>query len=109
VATIALQNVPKPGDTLWVGDMVRLIAEARDSAGTTVSDYPVVWHSTAPSVLSISADGLLHAVAVGTARVTATAGGKSARGGPLGYRGHDRQRCCSELRFVPPDWRYNPP
>jgi photosystem II stability/assembly factor-like uncharacterized protein len=61
-----------PGETLAV------TATPRDSAGTALSGLLVNWTSSAPSIATIDASGVVTAVAGGMATLTASIGGKSA-------------------------------
>ena len=59
-----------------VGQTVQLSAAVKDAAGTILSGQSVAWSSSATSVASVSASGLVTAVSLGTAVVTAAAGNK---------------------------------
>ena len=63
--------------TREVGQTVQLTATALDKKGTVVSDVTFTWASSAPSVATVNATGLVTAVAAGTATITATGGGKN--------------------------------
>lgn len=58
--------------TLNVGDALQLTA-------TVTPEAPVTWTSKKAKVATVDASGLVHAVAEGTATITAKAGGKSAK------------------------------
>ena len=58
--------------TLNVGDALQLGA-------TVTPEAPVTWTSKKAKVATVDASGLVHAVAEGTATITAKAGGKSAK------------------------------
>ena len=60
-----------------LGEMTQLTAEVRDQNGQSMANAAVTWTSSAPSVATIVASGLVMAVANGTATVTATAGSAS--------------------------------
>lgn len=65
-----------PGDTtLMVGETLQLRVEARDADGERIDGLVAVWSTQNADVASVSAGGLLTAVATGTSRVTATLGG----------------------------------
>ena len=79
------ENAPKTGKvktvvtlshsgtvTLNVGDVLQLGA-------TVTPEAPVAWSSGKAKVATVDASGLVHAVAEGTATITAKAGGKSAK------------------------------
>ena len=75
VAQVAFNAVP----VLRIGDIRTLIAAALDAQGKTLTTRKIKWTSDNPSVLSINATtGSATAVAVGSTKVTATAGTRSA-------------------------------
>ena len=63
--------------TLFPGNPVQLIATLADGQGNRVFFRQVTWSSDQPSVATVSAAGLVTAVAPGSATITAGAGGKS--------------------------------
>ncbi len=63
---------------LTVGQESRLQATVRDDDGGVLTDAPVDWKSSNASVATVDADGLVHGVAQGNAKITATAGDVSA-------------------------------
>ena len=63
---------------LEVGDAVQLAATVLSSSGSVLSGHPVTWTSTRPQVVAVSTGGMLTAVSPGTAKIRATAGGKTA-------------------------------
>ncbi len=65
---------PNPANTT-VGQTVPFTASMYDSAGNVLSGRPVVWLSTAPSVISIDTSGQATTKAVGTATISATSAG----------------------------------
>jgi hypothetical protein len=60
-----------------VGQTVQLSATVKDASGNILSGQSVAWSSSAASVASVSASGLVTTSAVGTAIITAAAGSKS--------------------------------
>jgi hypothetical protein len=56
---------------ILVGSAFQLMATARTAAGATVPGRTFVWSTSAPSVLSVTADGVINALAVGSASITA--------------------------------------
>ncbi len=72
VAAVVL-SVPRLG--LEPGDSLRASAEVRASDGALLVDREVSWGSSDPSVLSVSSDGLIHALRFGQAQIMATAEG----------------------------------
>jgi uncharacterized protein YjdB len=74
VATVAVAPATA---TLRVGTTRQLTATTKDSAGTTLTGRTVTWSSNATGVATVSASGLVSAVGVGSATITATSEGKS--------------------------------
>ena len=64
--------------TVPVGGTVQLSATPLDASGNALTDRVVTWTSSAPTVAAVSPSGLVSGVAVGSATITATSGGKSA-------------------------------
>jgi uncharacterized protein YjdB len=74
VAQVAFGAIP----VLRPGDLRTLIASAMDGQGRTITSRKIKWSTDNPSVLTINpTTGGVTAVAVGSARVTATAGTRS--------------------------------
>ena len=63
--------------TLALDAQLPLQAEVRDGSGTIVPDAAVTWTVQDPEIVSISAAGVVRALAVGTSQVAANALGKS--------------------------------
>ena len=64
-----------PGSLLLpVGDTARLSAMALDALGTEVTHAAFEWSSSAPSVATVDASGMVRAAAVGVATITAASG-----------------------------------
>ena len=70
--------VPAEANFAALGDTLRLTAEAFDANGSAVTGVEFSWESSATAVTTVSATGLVTAVANGTATITATSGGASA-------------------------------
>ncbi len=64
--------------TMVVGDTARVTASVRNAAGQVI-DVPVTWSTSDAARATVNAQGLVTAVAAGSASIVATAGGKSAR------------------------------
>ncbi len=62
---------------LAVGETLSLAAEASDASGNVVAQATFAWQSSLESVATVTADGLVTAIGVGTANITATSGGAS--------------------------------
>ncbi|MGE5801665.1 MAG: Ig-like domain-containing protein, partial [Gemmatimonadota bacterium] len=83
-AAVSIVNAPVasvtviPGTaSLYVGRTAQLTATLKDSAGSVVTGRVIVWTSNAPSVASVSGNGVVTALAVGSATITATSEGQS--------------------------------
>lgn len=74
VATVGIANAVAE---LMVGASVTLSATPTDSTDHPIAGRPVDWLSSMPSVLQVSGQGLVTAVAAGTATISATVDGKS--------------------------------
>ena len=74
VSTVAVQP---PTNTLAPGATVQLTAIAKDSAGGVLTGRAVGWASSDPAVATVSVTGLVTAVALGNATITASSEGKS--------------------------------
>src|SRR3989454_688386 len=66
-----------PSATVSVGSTVQVTATPLDANDNPLSDRVVTWTSSAPSVATVSANGLVSGVAAGSATITATSEGKS--------------------------------
>src|SRR4051812_32633514 len=75
--TIAIpqgKTAPDGGLALAVDDVVPLQATVTDRNNNLLVAQGVVWRSSNESVVTVTANGSAHAVAVGSATITATAG-----------------------------------
>jgi hypothetical protein len=61
------------------GGSTQLIATVRDSSGGVIPNPGIVWASSAPLIATVNSTGLVSAVAVGTASITATIDGQVAQ------------------------------
>jgi uncharacterized protein YjdB len=78
LARLASAVILTPGSgTLVVGTTQPLTTQITDALGNLLTDRPVTFASDAPSVASVSATGVVTALAAGTARITATSEGKT--------------------------------
>jgi hypothetical protein len=75
VATVSLTSGPA---LLYVGQTAQLAATARDVTGAVLTGRPVTWSSGSPGVATVSAAGVVTAVAPGTAVISAAVEGKTA-------------------------------
>jgi uncharacterized protein YjdB/alpha-tubulin suppressor-like RCC1 family protein len=69
--------VAPPEKVLYAGDTLQLEAVIRDPRGGVLRDRSVAWKSESPATATVSAAGLVTAVAEGSAKVTATSEGQS--------------------------------
>jgi uncharacterized protein YjdB len=77
IVPVASVTVTPTPDTVTLGGTVQLTATLKDSAGNTLTGRTVTWASLNAGVLTVSATGLVTSVAVGTAGISATSGGKT--------------------------------
>jgi uncharacterized protein YjdB len=76
-APVASVRLSAANQALFVGDAVQLTAEPLDGAGNVLA-RPVTWSTSNESVASVTADGLVSAIAPGGAIITAASEGRSA-------------------------------
>jgi uncharacterized protein YjdB len=69
---------PSKTQTIKRGDNLALKVSALDKKGQKVGGVPVKWKSSDPRIATVSADGVVHAAKKGSAKITASASGKSA-------------------------------
>ncbi|HEX5385193.1 MAG TPA: Ig-like domain-containing protein [Gemmatimonadales bacterium] len=74
VATVTV--TPNPA-SVQTGATVQLTATLKDADGNVLSGRTVTWSSNATSKATVSTSGLVTGVAVGSATITASSGGKS--------------------------------
>ncbi len=75
--TVASVSVTPSAATVETGKTVQLSVSVKDSAGTVLSGRTTSWTSSSTAVATVSAAGLVTAIASGTATITATSDGKS--------------------------------
>lgn len=63
---------------MGLGGTQQLVANALNDRGTILPGRPIMWASSNPAVATVSSTGLVTALALGTANVTATIGGVAA-------------------------------
>lgn len=76
--TAASITVTPTSVTLLVGATQTITATTFDNTNNVLTGRPITWTSSAPSVASVSAGGVVTAVAVGASTITATSDSKSA-------------------------------
>lgn len=74
---VARVTITATRTTLMAGETTQLRAVARDSSGQPLTGRREVWSSSAPSIASVSTQGLVTAIAVGAATIRATVEGKT--------------------------------
>ena len=74
---VATVTISPSSATIIVGSTAQLTATTKDGAGNTLSGRAVTWASSNTAVATVNGSGLITAVAVGSATVTATSEGKS--------------------------------
>ena len=84
VATITVQPPPvasvavqPSAPSLAVGEAVTLTAVPSDASGATLTDRAVTWTSSDSRIATVTAAGLVTAIAPGTATITATSEGRA--------------------------------
>ena len=77
IPKVAAVIVSPPSANVVMGTTLQLAAETRDANNNVLSGRTVTWSSDAPSIASVSASGLVTAVAIGGATITATSEGKT--------------------------------
>ena len=75
---MASVTVAPPSASVIVGGTVALIATAADASGNVLKDKSVTWSSDNTAKATVSASGVVTAVAAGSAHITATCDGMSA-------------------------------
>ncbi len=73
-AAVTLQIAPT-SPALTVGETLQLLATVRDGQGNVITGDSIGWATSDVKIATVSAAGVLSAVAVGTATVTASDGG----------------------------------
>lgn len=71
---VALVRISPSTSTIRIGALTVLTAELLDASGATLRGRPIAWSSATPSVASVSTDGTVAGIAVGSATIAATAG-----------------------------------
>lgn len=75
--TVSSVEISGGGSALLPGETVRLSAVAKGDAGTVIPGKTFVWSTSDASVAAVSSDGIVLAVAPGTANIGASTDGKS--------------------------------
>jgi hypothetical protein len=73
--TVATTSANAPRTTLAVGNTLQLAADASNAIGTILVGKPINWASSRPNVATITSQGLVKGLVVGTTLITATSEG----------------------------------
>jgi len=76
-SAVASITVTPAALTLALGRTGQLSAQLTSTAGNTLTGRPILWTSSSPATASVSSTGLVSALSLGTAAVTAAVEGKS--------------------------------
>ena len=71
VVPVASVQVAPPAATIFTGATVQLTATARSSAGTVLTGRTTMWRSGAPSIATVSANGVVTGISAGAAVIIA--------------------------------------
>ncbi len=77
LAPVATVTVTPPSASLFVGATAALAATLKDGSNNVLTGRPVVWSTSNPATATVDANGIVTAVAPGTATIAAAAEGKS--------------------------------
>jgi len=80
-APVGTVRVSPDSAALEAGDSVQLAAQAYDSTGHALAGIPFTWTTSADSLATVSATGLVRTLRPGTAAITATAENASGQAG----------------------------
>jgi uncharacterized protein YjdB len=75
VATVRLSTTHR---SMFVGELAQLTADPLDADGRVLANRPVEWSTSDPAIATVTQGGLVTALGVGGAIITASAEGKSA-------------------------------
>jgi len=76
IPRVAAVVVTPPSKNVVVGSTFQLAVETRDASNNVLTGRTVTWSSNAPSIASVSTGGLVTAVALGNATITAASEGQ---------------------------------
>lgn len=74
---VASVSVSPSSKSLYVGNSSQLTATTKDAAGNVLNGRTITWSSSAPAVATVSASGMVRAMSVGSATITATSEGQN--------------------------------
>jgi len=78
IVAVASVIMNDSADTLAVGESKQLVATPKDAQGSALTGRTITWTSSRTGVATVSASGLVNAIAAGSATITATVEGKTA-------------------------------
>lgn len=78
LASVATVTVDPASASLVVGSATTIAATAKDANGNILTGRAITWTSNTPGVATVDANGVVTAIAAGSATITATSEGKSA-------------------------------
>ena len=73
---VAVVDVSLSSTSLYVGSTIQLTATPRSATGQVLTGRPIVWSSSTPAVASVSASGVVTALASGDAVIIAAVDGR---------------------------------
>jgi uncharacterized protein YjdB len=76
-SSVAAIVINPPAPTLALNASLPLQVQVQDASGSVVSDAPVTWSVRDPNIASVSENGVVTALALGTTEVAASSRGKS--------------------------------
>jgi uncharacterized protein YjdB len=79
LTAVAMVNITAPATTVSIGNTLQLVANAQNINGDNVNSTNYTWSSDNASIATVSASGLVTAVANGVANITATTDGVSSQ------------------------------
>jgi uncharacterized protein YjdB len=77
IPRVAAVIVSPSSANVIIGNNLQLAAETRDANSNVLTGRTVTWSSSAPSIATVSASGLVTSVALGSVTITATSEGKA--------------------------------
>lgn len=84
-ATATINVFPSPAasvsvtladSSMVVGQSVLATAAARDASGNLLTGVPIAWQSSNPAIATVTSAGLVKAIAIGSATISAVSGGQ---------------------------------
>jgi uncharacterized protein YjdB len=76
--TVAAVSVTPSRSSIEVNETVQLAAQARDGRGNALANRPIQWTSNNTAIATVSPNGTVTGIAIGSATITAASEGKNA-------------------------------